>query len=395
MGNTGKRILAVGFILIIFFFGGTTMLKAKGKIIKAVREKPLNEIPASIDNTLTDKFSARNSWINVNGLFQRAIGVTVIRDAGDIDVFKMSNGQLTYGYPDNDMTYAAEEVIGLAEYAAEKGLDFVYIQLPCKAYTDEMMPVGTHTYAYADSDELVTQLRAGNVDVLDLRDEIEKEGKDIPSLFFNTDHHWKPSTAIWAAGKISGKLSGTIEGYEYDPAIYDPDNYERTEYEKVFLGSLGRRTGKYFGGLDDFEVLVPKFDVDYEVNTESQTDGAKESRGGDFTEAFLRYSNLEDPDLFSGLTYFTYMGTEYRLARTTNRNASSSNGKKILMLRDSFSCTLLPYLSLSAGEITAIDMRYHKKLKLKDYIDKNDFDAVIIAYNPSMFREDGAFDFDR
>lgn len=393
MGKTGKVLLTIFFMATIFVFGGATLLQARGSLLDVVRNGSISEIPPGIEAELTDNFKSRNNWINVNGLFQRAIGVTVIRDAGDIDVFRMSNGQLTYEYPDCDMSYAAEEVISLDRFVRERGMDFMYIQLPCKAYTDDMMPPGTHTYGYADSDELISQLKASDVDVLDLREEIEKEGFDIPSLFFNTDHHWKPSTALWAAGVISEKFADTIDGYYYDPAIYDEDNYERKVYEDWFLGSLGRRVGMFFGGVDDFETLIPKFDTDFRMYTESQTNGSPKKKSGSFSEALMKLSILDKKDYFSPMTYFTYMGTEYRLSDITNNMAD--NDKKILILRDSFSCTLLPYLSLSAGEITAIDMRYHSELKIKEYIEENDFDAVVIAYNPSMFREDGAFDFDR
>ena len=115
MRKTGTRILAICFIIIIFLFGGATLLKAKGSILKTLRKEPVTAVPASVEDILTEKFKSRNTWININGLFQRLIGVTVIRDAGDIDVFKMSNGQLTYEYPDCDMTYAAEAVTGLKD----------------------------------------------------------------------------------------------------------------------------------------------------------------------------------------------------------------------------------------------------------------------------------------
>ena len=393
MGKTGKMLLTIFFIVTVVLFGGTTLLQARGSILEVVRNDSISEIPPAIEAELTDNFKSRNNWININGLFQRMIGVTVIRDAGDIDVFKMSNGQLTYEYPDCDMTYAAQEVISLDRFVKEKGLDFMYIQLPCKAYTDEIMPPGTHTYGYADSDELISQLKANDVDVLDLREEIEKEGFDIPPLFFNTDHHWKPSTALWASKVISEKFAGTIDGYYYDPDIYNEDNYERKIYEDWFLGSLGRRTGVFFGGVDDFETLIPTFDTDFDLYTESQTNGSPKEKSGPFSKSLMKLSILDKKDYFSPMTYFTYMGTEYRLSDITNNMAD--NDKKILILRDSFSCALLPYLSLSAGEITAIDMRYHSELKIKEYINNNDFDAVVVAYNPSMFREEGAFDFDR
>ena len=393
MRKTGKILIAAFFLMTIFLFGSTTALKARGDIIDAVRDNSLSEIPAAIDTAMTENFKSRNNWININGLFQRLAGVTIVRDAGDIDVYKMSNGQLTYAYPDNDMEYAAEEIIGLDRFVRDRGMEFMYVQLPCKAYTDELMPPGTHTYGYADADELITSLNAGNVAVLDLREEIDAAGFSIPELFFNTDHHWKPSTALWAAGVTAARLAGTVEGYMFDPEIYDPANYEKTEYQVWFLGSLGRRTGRFFGGIEDFETLIPRFDTDFHLYTQSQTDGNEREKDGPFADSLMALGYLDEKDLFSDMTYFTYMGNEYRLSTVTNRMAP--NDRKILMLRDSFSCTLLPYLALSAGEITAIDMRYYSDLKLKEYIEDNDFDAVIIAYNPSMFREDGAFDFDR
>ena len=394
MRKTADILTAILLTAIILVFGGGTALKVKGPVLDIIKSEAVTEMPHAIEESLTENFKSRNNWINVNGLFQRLIGVTVIRDAGDIDVFKMSNGQLTYEYPDCDMTYAAEEVTGLSEFCKERGMEFMYVQLPCKAYSDELMPPGTHTYGYADSDELIGAIKEKGVSVLDLREEIDREGFDIPSLFFNTDHHWKPSTALWAASVIAGRLADTVDGYDYDAAIYDRDNYKTRIYDDWFLGSLGRRVGRFFGGVDDFEVVTPRFDTDFHLYTESQTsEGKKKNRNGSFKKALLWLRYLKSKNYFSNLTYFTYMGTEYRLATVTNRLAD--NDKKILMLRDSFSCTLLPYLSLSAGEITAIDLRYHDKLKIKEYIEDNDFDAVIIAYNPSMFREDGAFDFDR
>ena len=102
---------------------------------------------------------------------------------------------------------------------------------------------------------IYTRIKNRNKSVPINREEIEKEGSDIPELFFNTDHHWKPSTALWAAGVISGKLSETVEGYSYDESIYDPDNYKTKTYKDWFLGSLGRRVGTLYGGVDDFDVI--------------------------------------------------------------------------------------------------------------------------------------------
>ena len=415
MGKLGKIILSAFFLIMIFLFGSTTVLKAKGDILSSMKTNTLSDIPNAIDASMTENFKSRNNWININGLFQRLAGVTIIRDAGDIDVYKMNNGQLTYYYPDNDMTYAAKETIGLAEFVGETGADFMYVQLPCKAYSDELMPAGTHTYGYADADELIAALKEKDVPVLDLRKRIADEDSNISELYFNTDHQWKPSTGLWAAREIAQELSKTVHGYEYDKSLLDEDNYEKRTYKDWFLGSLGRRTGRFFGGVDDFETIIPKFESNFKLYTESQTDGKVRKREGSFEKALMRMDYLEEKDMSiltpgtieysciadkleprsgdnAGYYTYQYMGNEYRLSSISN--LSSDNNKKILMLRDSFSCVVQPFLSFTTSEITAIDMRYHSKLNLKEYIKNNDYDAVIIVYNPSMFREERAFDFD-
>lgn len=393
MRRLSSRLIAIIFILIIFGFGSLTVWRSKGAVIKVLKSSSFTECADDIEAVMTDKFARKNDWINLNGLFQRSMGITIVRDSGDIDVYKLSNGQLTYAYPDKgaEMSYDAGNVVALRDYVENSGSAFMYVQLPCKVYSDGLMPPGTESYANVNSDQILSCLRDAGVKTLDIRQSIAEEGLNVPELFFNTDHHWKPATALWAAGIISNELSGSVSGYTYDRSIYDISNYSVKTYNNWFLGSLGRRTGKYFGGTDDFDVIIPKFETSFELYTESQTSGKPKHRDGTFEEALLKLSNIEKKNLFSEKTYFTYTGSEYRTSITTNRKAP--NDCKILLIRDSFSCTLMPFLALSNASVTAVDLRYHDGLEIRSMIDDGNYDAVIIAYNPSMFREDGAFDF--
>ena len=73
-------------------------------------------------------------------------------------------------------------------------------------------------------------------------------------------------------------------------------------------------------------------------------------------------------------------------------NNMAPNDKRILLIRDSFSCTLAPFLALDAKEITTIDLRHFTECSIEDYIKNGNFDLVIVAYNPSAFTEQ-QFDF--
>lgn len=66
----------------------------------------------------------------------------------------------------------------------------------------------------------------------------------------------------------------------------------------------------------------------------------------------------------------------------TNKKAKNLN--KILLLRDSFSCTLMPFLSLYTNQIVTMDLRYYKETSVYSYLEKHpEIDTIIVAYNPS------------
>jgi len=387
-----ERFIALAFIVIIIGLGAGTFLNVKDDILDVLKkDESAAEVTTEIETQLADNFKGRHHWININGLFLRGIGKRIVEDPGDIDVYKMDNGKLTYAYPDVDMSDAASNTVEFAKAVEEKGATFIYVQLPCKVYDDELMPPGTHSYADSTSDYILDALEAENIKTLDLRDYLYEQEEESGDIFFNTDHHWKPSAALQAAGIITEELGDAVEGFYVDEECLNEDNFNVEVYEDKLLGSLGRRTGKYYGGTDDFELITPKYETDFNLYTEKQNSGKKGEREGDFTKALLKTNYLERNDLFDEMTYFTYIGGEYRKAVVTNNMTQNSN--KILMLRDSFSCTLLPFLSLACNQITAVDLRYHDNPELMQIIEDEDIDTVLVVYNPSMFREDGAFDF--
>ena len=82
------------------------------------------------------------------------------------------------------------------------------------------------------------------------------------------------------------------------------------------------------------------------------------------------------------------------------RNNLNPNGKKILMIRDSFACVIAPFLSLQTSELHICDMRNNEKivgdkLNAEEYIKQIAPDYVIVLYSGvSNFEEShGKYDF--
>lgn len=383
MGKRRNRIIAVVFLLTIAIFGVGTLLKCENLIKKTIVEHKLFSKATEIEASVQENFKSRNNWINLNGLFQKIMGMTIIRDAGGTDVYRLRNGQIMYNLDEQDVEPYAVQLKKLYGFAQKNKMDFLYVQLPFKIQSDNEMPMGAKDAGNVNADELVESLKIKGIPLMDIRKEIKKQGYDYKDLFFNTDHHWRPKTALWAAGLICHELEISY-GWEIDKDRLDMNSYNIKTKKDWFLGSLGKRTGAWYAGTDDFDIITPKFNTLYTFKAVSEN-GFVTNKTGDFSESLLKREFFEEKNYFNVNTYAGYTGGDYALNTVINHDAP--NDKSILLVRDSFSCALMPFLTMGANKITTIDLRYYKKESLVDYIRRNHFDIIIVAYNPSAFTE--------
>ena len=93
--------------------------------------------------------------------------------------------------------------------------------------------------------------------------------------------------------------------------------------------------------------------------------------------------------------YTVYSGGDHRLQII--RNNLNPKGKKMLIIRDSFACSVTPFLSLQAGELHLCDMRDFlkgEKMNLASYIEQLKPDYVMILFAGSnTIDSDGRYDF--
>ena len=63
----------------------------------------------------------------------------------------------------------------------------------------------------------------------------------------------------------------------------------------------------------------------------------------------------------------------------TEIHNNNVEGKKILIIKDSFSVVVIPFLSLATSDVVVWDMRTTSE-GLYNFIEQNDFDVVLLAY---------------
>ncbi len=280
-------------------------------------------------------------------------------------------------FSDEDLEIITDKVAQLQDAAQKNDAEFLYIVAPRKTHAMDV-PENAVDYRKENLATFMEKLDEKNINTLDLCEILRAENRLNESLYFKTDHHWKTEVGFWASGVICDELNARY-GFDYDPAFTDLSNYDVTVYEDLFLGSYGKKVGQYFvpGGLDDFTLISPTFETDFTVTDSNST----QILNGDFSQTLLLMDKLNVTDYYRSNVYGVYridIGRQQAI-----KNNLNTEGKKILIIEDSYGCVVTPFLALNASEIHTIDTRRLIKednINIYDYMEQYDPDYVLVLY---------------
>lgn len=387
-------LTAVGLVLVATsFLGGEGKLETLLKT--TVRERDPMVLLEGAESAVNSDLDRDHLFIQLYGGVQNLSGRRVIQDmvAGNT-VAKLSTGALNFvnlgaaAQPDQAAVDARAEAT--AEFAGaleELGVPYLYVAAPQKIQRGgDTLPKGLEENGNATCDAYLEGLDRLGVDYIDLRPLFESNGI-YSNWFFYTDHHWKPEAAFFAWQYLAGELDVRY-GIETPSILTDPNNWQTTVLEDFFLGSQGKRVGSLYAGVDDFTIYTPKFDTNL---TYVNSDGSF-NRSGPFEQSVCFPERVAEKDWFNGNPYTYYSGGDYGMATMINHN--NPDGPKVVLLRESFSCTMAPFLSLSCSELTTIDLR-HFTGDLMETMEELEPDLVLTLYTASTAGLDNMFEFSK
>lgn len=356
------------------------------------------DLLSKIDNTSVEQLRYHNAMMDLDSAKQCLMNTKVIPKTSSSVIVRTDCDSLvepqSESFTDENLEIIADKVANLQEKAQSNGAEFLYVIAPRKTHA---MDVPEHVTDYRNENlsAFADKLDARNVNTLNLRDILEEEGRLNEDLFFKTDHHWKTQTGFWAYGEICRNLNERY-GFEYDPKYTDISNYETTLYSDIFLGSYGKKLGTYFvpGGKDDFTLIAPKFETNFTVV--DPYDNLE--RSGSFHGTLLDTDDLTASDPYQANIYGVYRVDISRFQTITNH--LKPEGKKILIIEDSFGCVVTPFLALNFAETHTIDPRQFltdEYVNIYDYIEQFKPDYVMLLYGgvedpPHGY---GRYDFDQ
>lgn len=103
-------------------------------------------------------------------------------------------------------------------------------------------------------------------------------------------------------------------------------------------------------------------------------------------DIIYNYEQLNDSDLYEFNPYVAYLYGDNAYTHLVNANVLCD--KQILIIKDSFANSIIPFLSLGIETINFIDLRHYTE-SLHDFLEQNEYhyDLVIILYSSHTFGE--------
>jgi len=176
-------------------------------------------------------------------------------------------------------------------------------------------------------------------------------------LYYRTDHHWTSLGAYYGYASLMESM-----GLEPVPL----DSLSPVTVAEDFNGTSFSGSGVRWLTPDSIQTYVP----DDGLEVISYFTGQPE-QGSLYVE-----ENLAKKDKYS---YFLGGNQPLCVIKTQNTDAP-----KLLLVRDSYSDSLAPFLTQNFSEIHLFDLRYNKN-SLKNYVQQNGIDCAAALYSISNF----------
>ena len=182
--------------------------------------------------------------------------------------------------------------------------------------------------------------------------------------FYRTDHHWTSLGAFYGANAI-------LEAMGMEPL--ELDSYQKTTVTDQFYGTTYSSSGAGWVEPDSIYTIIP------EGGTRGNITVTGYPEGQPIESSLYHEEKLEVKDKYA---YFLG-GNQPLCVIETERTGAP----KVLVIRDSYSDSLAPFLTERFSEIHLFDLRYNLS-SVSKYVEEHGIDAVIVLYSFPNFSSD-------
>ena len=333
----------------------------------------INEVKSSLQKKTSNYLIGYEKFAELSYNYNKILGYKLVSNNGGSSRIEISKGYYSRINTKKDVSNCAKNLIDFNEYLNSLGINFLYVQAPYKISENQKISKIYNDYTNDNVNNLL-RLIESKVNYLDLRKSINKLDS-----FYKTDHHWLPETGLLATGKISKYINNNYD-MNLNIRNVEPNNYNYKTYPEMYFGYDGRNVSLANAEPEDFTLITPKFDTKLNIKIFEKSI----NKTGSYKETLINWDKVKYDDFYNIVQYSAYMYGDRQLIEI--KNEYIKNDKKILLIKDSFSEVVSPFLSLETEYLSIIDLRYFNG-SLKSYINKFKPDMVITMYNGGMMGE--------
>ena len=302
---------------------------------------------------VSDQFPLRDRWIQLKALSERTLG-----KQENNGVYFGTDGQTLFAkftLPDD----LAARVGYVSKLADNLKVPVYFSVIPDKSYVwADRLPANAPKVDDGQINETSKSLAGERVNYIDLYGVLK--GDDV---FYRTDHHWSTMGAYQCYTALANAMNGSATALSYAPV----------RVSDAFYGTTWSSSGAGWIKPDEMYTWVPEGGESGKITVERYPED-KPVPG-----SLYDLSKLEIKDKYS-----MFLGGNQPLCII--RNPDGQNGR-LLVIRDSYSDSLAPFLALDYQEVHLFDLRYNN-VSLKQYVTGNGIDQVLVLYSASNFTTD-------
>jgi hypothetical protein len=305
---------------------------------------------SDFESYISDRFPARNFFAAADSYYTLYSGRN-----GAKGVYKGTDGYLINTPTECDDKKLEANISAVNDFAAKTGIKTKVMIVPETGYImSDKLPALHEEYR---DDEIMSKVKnmLDGAELIDLTADF-KSVKDSAQLYYKTDHHWTSEGAytaysIWARGE--GINPRERDAYTVETA----DGFYGTTYTK---SALWNEKG------DTLQIWRYPINVNVTIN-DGTTDAEYDSM---FFEEQLK--NLDK--------YPVFLNGNHAFERIVNKD--NPNGKRVLLIKDSYAHCFAPFMAESCSVIDMVDLRYYFD-SVSDMTKENEYDEVLVLFGIS------------
>lgn len=306
------------------------------------------------DTYINDQFVGRDWWIT-------------LKSFAEIALLKTENNGVLYGK--DEYLFGKLDMLDRERYPQNtRYLSEFFTKYPQQQMTLLLAPnsyeILTHKLPFGFRGVDETGEIAGiygslpkNVRALSLTERYRDAALSGAELYYRTDHHWTTEGAYLAVEKYAKTVGKTLPPLSEIPVLRRESDFLGTYYSKA------KKAGQRTDTLTLYDTPVVSVTID-----DSEKQGLYD----------LEKLSTRDK-------YAAYLWGNNNVTKIVSRE--SDDPSRLLVIKDSYGNSLVPFLTYLYDEITVLDLRYLQGVE--SFLEAGQFEDLLLCYNFETFTQDG------